>query len=129
MAKDWLEVRGFDFNPRELYNSTLGNELNLKVENLEKEYVVTAEVPGIDKKHIDVEYKNERLTVRVNKEEEAEDKNENSYTWRKSLVGASSSVRLENVKEDNIKASLKDGVITVKLEKLEESKPNKIKID
>ena len=29
MSKDWLDIRGFDFNPRELYNSTLGSKYAL----------------------------------------------------------------------------------------------------
>lgn len=105
-----------------------GNGLRTNIEELENEYLVTAEVPGVSKKDINIDYEDNYLTISVEKKEESTDR---KYL-RKEITEASyqRSFYLENVNEDKIKAKLEDGILTIKIEKLkQEVKNKKIRID
>ena len=105
-----------------------GNGLRTNIEELENEYLVTVEVPGVSKKYINIDYEDNYLTIPVDKKEEISDK---KYL-RKEITEASyqRSFYLENVNEDKIKAKLEDGILTIKIEKIkQEVKNKKIRID
>ena len=105
-----------------------GNGLRTNIEELENEYLVTVEVPGVSKKDINIDYEDNYLTISVEKKEEISDK---KYL-RKEITEASyqRSFYLENVNEDKIKAKLEDGILTIKIEKIkQEVKNKKIRID
>ena len=105
-----------------------GNGLRTNIEELENEYLVTVEVPGVSKKDINIDYEDNYLIISVEKKEDVTDK---KYL-RKEITEASyqSSFYLENVNEDKIKAKLEDGILTIKIEKLkQEVKNKKIRID
>ena len=105
-----------------------GNRLRTNIEELENEYLVTVEVPGVSKKDINIDYEDNYLTISVEKKEEISDK---KYL-RKEITEASyqRSFYLENVNEDKIKAKLEDGILNIKIEKVkQEVKNKKIRID
>ena len=105
-----------------------GNGLRTNIEELENEYLVTVEVPGVSKKDINIDYEDNYLTISVEKKEEISDK---KYL-RKEITEASyqRSFYLENVNEDKIKAKLEDGILNIKIEKIkQEVKNKKIRID
>ena len=105
-----------------------GNGLRTNIEELENEYLVTVEVPGVSKKDINIDYEDNYLTISVEKKEEISDK---KYL-RKEITEASyqRSFYLENVNEDKIKAKLVDGILNIKIEKVkQEVKNKKIRID
>ena len=105
-----------------------GNGLRTNIEELENEYLVTVEVPGVSKKDINIDYEDNYLTISVEKKEESTDR---KYL-RKEITETSyqRSFYLENVNEDKIKAKLEDGILTIKIEKLkQEVKNKKIRID
>jgi HSP20 family protein len=105
-----------------------GNGLRTNIEELENEYLVTVEVPGVSKKDINIDYEDNYLTISVEKKEEISDK---KYL-RKEITEASyqRSFYLENVNEDKIKAKLEDGILNIKIEKVkQEVKNKKIRID
>lgn len=105
-----------------------GSGLRTNIEELESDYIVTVEVPGVSKKDITIDYDDSYLTISVEKKED----NSNKKYLRKEITETtfSRSFYLENVNEDKIKAKLEDGILTIKIEK---SKPvvknKKIKID
>ena len=105
-----------------------GNGLRTNIEELENEYLVTVEVPGVSKKDINIDYEDNYLIISVEKKEEISDK---KYL-RKEITEASyqRSFYLENVNEDKIKAKLEDGILNIKIEKVkQEVKNKKIRID
>lgn len=91
--------------------------------------VVKAELPGIDKKDLKVNVEGDVLSIRgeVRKEEEIQEKD---YYY--SEIGYGSFYRAiqlpVEVKKDQIKASYKDGILTIDLPKGEEVKPKEIEI-
>ncbi len=105
-----------------------GSGLRTNIEELESDYIVTVEVPGVSKKDITIDYDDSYLTISVEKKED----NSNKKYLRKEITETSfsRSFYLENVNEDKIKAKLEDGILTIKIEKSKpEVKNKKIKID
>lgn len=96
----------------------------------ESEYLVTVDLPGISKKDIEVSYQDKRLTITgERKKEEKEEKKD--YLRRERYFGkfVRSFTLPAGVKDNEIKASFKDGVLTVKIPKTEVQKPKTVKID
>jgi HSP20 family protein len=96
----------------------------------EKTYEVTAELPGMDEKNIEVKVVNGNLTIKGEKQEEKEEKKKDYYLQERHFGSFERRFQLpEGVDADKIEASFKKGVLTVTLpKKLEAQKPEK-KID
>jgi HSP20 family molecular chaperone IbpA len=96
-------------------------------------YVIKIDIPGYDKKDIQVHVGDKYLTVYVKKEEEHDEKlNEGKYVYQERYVGTSSrSFYVGDVCEDSIKASLKNGTLTLEIPKEANKEKEKtwIKID
>jgi len=95
----------------------------------EHEIVLKAELPDIDEKNIDVRVEKNTLTLSGERKFEKEFKEENALRMERYYGTFSRTFTLPNiVKLDAVKAEYKNGVLTVKLPKLEEAKPKQIKI-
>ena len=93
----------------------------------DKAYEVTAELPGMNEKDIEVKVSNGYLTIRGQKEEEKDEK-EKDYHLRERVFGSFERQfpLPESVDADKIQASFKDGVLMVTLPKKPEAiKPEK----
>lgn len=108
------------------------DSFKIDVEKNDKEYIVTAELPGVNKENINVEVENSILTISVSKEEEKEEKDEErNYLHReRSSFNAVRQISLEDVDDSKISAALDNGILTVKLPIREEiSNKKSISID
>lgn len=95
----------------------------------EKEYSVIAELPGIDEKDIDVTLLDGILTVKGEKKQETEDKEETYHHIERRYGSFLRSFRIpDKVQIDKIDATFKDGVLRLTLPKSGESEVTKIKI-
>lgn len=94
----------------------------------DKELVIKAELPGMESKDIDITLSDNTLTIKGEKKKSEEVKSENYYRREVSYGAFQRSIPLPvAVNADNIKASFKNGILEIKLEK---EKPAKgIKID
>jgi HSP20 family protein len=102
---------------------------SLDVSETKNEIVVKAEIPGIDPKDIDISLADGLLTIRGEKKQEKEEKEENYHLIERSYGSFSRSVRLPGeVKSDKINATYKNGLLKVSLPKSEEAKKKEIKI-
>ncbi len=90
----------------------------LNVQELKNEFVVTAELPGVSEKDIQISITDGVLTVSGEKKEEV-DRTEGKIHYVGRRYGSfSQQVYLESpVDEDKIDAAVKNGVLTVKLPK------------
>jgi HSP20 family protein len=90
-------------------------------------YEVTAELPGMDEKNIEVKLVNGNLTIKGEKKEEREEKKKDYYLSERKFGSFERSFTVpEGVDADKIEASFKKGVLTVKLPKKPEAvKPEK----
>ncbi|MCS7280780.1 MAG: Hsp20/alpha crystallin family protein [Desulfobacterota bacterium] len=92
-------------------------------------YVVKAELPGIDPKNIDISLTENVLTVKGEKKQEKEEETENYHFVERSYGSFVRSIELPGeVQTDKIKATYKDGVLKIILPKAEEAKRKEIKI-
>jgi HSP20 family protein len=103
---------------------------SLDVSETKDKVVVKAEAPGIDPKEIDISLSNGILTLKGEKKKEREEKDESYHLIERSYGSFSRSVRLPaEVQEDQVKASYKDGILTITLPKTERAKERSIKIE
>jgi HSP20 family protein len=102
--------------------SSLASPIRADVKENEKEYIVEAEIPGVRKEDIVIDLHDDVLTLGVDvKDEKNEDKN--GYIYRERSSGSyRRSFHMENVKNEDVKASYKDGILTVTLPKDEHGK-------
>ena len=94
--------------------------LDLRVDTSEddKAYHVTAELPGMTEKDIEVTFADNMLTISGEKKEEKEVKEENYHRRERSFGSFRRSFTLPTaVDEAKIAASFKDGVMTIDLPK------------
>jgi HSP20 family protein len=96
----------------------------------ESELVVTADLPGINEKDIDVRVENNMLTVRGERKLEKTINEDNMLRVERAYGSFSRSFSLPNsVNTEAIKADYHEGVLTVKMPKREESKPKQVKVN
>ncbi len=95
----------------------------------ENELVVKADLPDLQEKDIDVRVENNMLTIRGERKFE-KDINEDNYLRVERAYGPfTRSFSLPNtVNSGGIRAEYRNGVLTLHMAKLEESKPKQIKI-
>ena len=95
----------------------------------ENELVIKADLPDLEEKDIDVRVENNSLTIRGERKFE-KDINEDNYLRVERAYGSfTRTFSLPNtVSSENIRAEYRNGVLTLHMAKLEESKPKQIKI-
>jgi HSP20 family protein len=99
------------------------------VSETEKEVIVKAELPGMDVKDIDIALTEDLLTIKGERKLEKDDKKENYHRIERQFGSFARSLNLRaKVRTDGIEAAYKDGILTVTLPKVEESKPKKIEV-
>ena len=95
----------------------------------EKEYIVTAELPGIDAKEVDVTISEGVLSVKGEKKHEKEDKGEDYHRIERRYGSFHRSFRIPGkVETDKIDANYKGGVLKLILPKAEGSETKKIEV-
>ena len=95
----------------------------------EDRYLLEAELTGLSEKDVDVKVEDNLLTI-SSKVEEAKEKAERSYLLRerKNYQFSRSFVLPKDVNREKIVASFKNGLLSLELPKLPETKPRKIDI-
>ena len=107
-------------------NNSLSWEPKFEVLNTDAMYCIRAEIPGMSKKDIDIELENNTLSISGDRK--WNDKDQNNYSEFSYGKFYRSFNLPENVKENNIKASMKDGILSVQVPRLEKVKPEVKKI-
>jgi len=94
----------------------------MEISETKNSVVVEAEMPGMDSKSLDISLNGNLLTIRGEKKQETKTDNGDCYCTERMYGKFSRSVRLPgNVKskEDEIKATYKDGVLRIEIPKTE----------
>ncbi len=95
----------------------------------DKAYEITAELPGIDEKNVDVKFANGVLTIKGEKQDEKEEKKKDYYMRERSFGSFERSFEVpDNVDTDKIEATFKKGVLTLTLPKSAEAQKTEKKI-
>jgi len=99
------------------------------VEENDNEYVVTMEIPGVDKKDLNLHVENDRLYIKGEKKQSKETKESNYISSERSYGAFQRSFNLPNaIKTDKVDAEFKEGILKIKLPKSEEAKKKEIEI-
>lgn len=92
-------------------------------------YEVLADLPGLDKKDINISLHDNVLTLKGERKYEEKKEDENRNYYERAYGSFCRSFRLpDKVQDKDIKAEYKDGVLRVTLHKAEDAKPRLIDI-
>ncbi len=84
----------------------------------DRDYEVTAELPGMDAKDIEIKFAHDMLTIKGEKKEEKEEKKKDYYLSERRYGSFQRSFQTpEGIDPDKIEASFEKGVLKVKLPK------------
>lgn len=90
----------------------------MNVSETDNEIRITAEMPGVAEKDVDVTLDDDVLTIRGEKKHEKKDDKENYHFVERSFGSFQRSLRIpRSVKADQVKARVENGVLTVTLPK------------
>jgi HSP20 family protein len=94
------------------------------------ELVITADLPGLNEKDLHLSITGDMLTLRGERQWNQQVKQDNYYRGERWFGKFERALPLPiPVQADKVKASNRDGVLTISLPKTEEIKPKQIKID
>ena len=119
----------------EFFNDAVANRQSgfapsINISESEKQFMIDVEIPGMDKKDINVNLENSRLTVSGERSFENEEKNGTKFHRVERHYGSfSRSFQLpESVDEKTINATYKNGVLNITLDKSKEKVKKQIDI-
>lgn len=104
-------------------------QMKVDIKEEEKEYVVEAELPGINKEDINIDLHDNQLTIMVQRDEQVKNDKENYICRERRTSSISRSFYLENVKNEEVSAKFDNGLLSIKLPKKETGSKYKRSID
>ena len=121
---------GWDWEPFGRSRGMFMANPQIDVRESDNDYVIQAELPGIDEKDIDLLLANDVLTLRGEKKAESKEEKE-GYLLNERVFGSfERSFRLpSSVEKDRVAAKFKNGVLTVTLPKSEKARNQTKKIE
>ena len=117
--------RGFDvasFGFADRFSERAMGWPRIEVSDSDNEVKVTAELPGLEEGDVDVELANGVLTIKGEKRTETEDK-ERLFSER-TYGRFERRIPVDDIDEDKVKASFKNGILTVACPKIPGAKQN-----
>ncbi|QHI71642.1 Hsp20/alpha crystallin family protein [Aminipila terrae] len=117
----------FSDNPFSLRNPG-SQAFKLDVKDQGNAYLVEAEMPGTKKEEIKLDYQNDYLIIKVEKNEEINEEKENFLHRERRSSSMQRSVYLKDIDVATVEAKLEDGILKISLPKIEQPS-NKLQIE
>jgi len=118
-----------DFFSSSMLPVNMAGSFRADIKENEKEYIVEAELPGFNKDDIQIDLVDDRLTISARKNEEVNEERDN-YIRRERRVGqVSRSFWVSGIKNDEVKAEYKNGLLRIILPKDNEGNRRGRRID
>jgi HSP20 family protein len=115
------------FEDSELMQSTWSPAVDIY--ETENELVLTAELPGIDEKDVEIKVEDNTLSIKGERKFEKETKEENYHRIERAYGSFFRSFSLPNyVDQEKISAEFENGLLKIHMPKKAEVKPRKVKI-
>ena len=93
-------------------------------------YKLTAELPGVDEKQVEINFSNSTLTIEGKKDEEPDDASQDHFISERRYGDFHRSFRVpDGVDPDKLEASFKNGVLNVTLPKTAEARRKHKKVE
>lgn len=103
---------------------------SLELSEEEDKFVLHADVPGIDRKDIDISVTGNTLTIKGERKAEEKRKEKSYYYSERTFGSFHRAIELPSeVDPEKVTAAYKDGVLKVTVPKSERAKPKQIKVD
>lgn len=118
-----------EFFNEPFFNFWGNSAIRADIRETENEWLIDAELPGVDKKDIQIELNDGYLTISVEHNSETKVENEN-YVRRERAYGSyKRCFYVDDVKEEDIKATYKDGILSLTVPKAKSFKKQGRKIE
>ncbi len=142
--KDWLDPFDLITDLHDNINQAFSNSLRRQKDDRwsqlfnpmmdlieeENQYILKADVPGLEKDAIDITMTGNVLTLKGERKEESEKKSKNYYRLERQFGSFQRSIEFPtDVRGDQIKAGYKNGVLEITVPKAENAKPRQIRVD
>jgi HSP20 family protein len=103
---------------------------DIDISETDENFIVKGEIPGIEPENLDVSLSGQVLTIKGEKKEEKEDKQEGIHTKERRFGSFSRSFSIPcEIQEGKIEAHFENGVLTLTLPKAEVAKKKPIQIE
>ncbi len=133
LLNDLQDDFGRLFSPTLRTNGANGGRLltpSLEIHEEENQFTMSIDVPGIDRKNIDISVTGNTLIVKGERSEDVKKKEKGSFYSERSYGSFQRSIQLPSeVESEKIAANYKDGVLELVIPKSEKAKPKQIKVD
>ena len=120
----------FDVEPFWRGEMTWGKAPAVDIADNAKAYEITAELPGMDEKNVEVKFSDGTLIIRGEKKDEKEEKNKDYHLSERRYGAFQRSFSVpDGVDAEKIEAAFKNGILTVTLPKTPEAQKKEKKIE
>jgi len=107
--------------PMEGLSHQMQGSFKIDVQDLEDAYRVEADLPGVQKDEIKLDYRDGVLSICVNRAHESETEETNYIRRERRMASMSRSIRLPDVKATEIDARLEEGILRIDLPKSDDA--------
>ncbi|NLG82947.1 MAG: Hsp20 family protein [Bacilli bacterium] len=129
-SNNWLRPRDFYDMVDEFFNDPFFAPFNptfrTDVKETDDAYLIEAELPGINKDEIKIEYTNDRLIISVNKDDRIDEEKENYIRRERRMSSMRRSFYLGDIDDNNISAKLENGVLKIHVPKKENTSHGRV---
>ena len=107
---------------------SMENQIKAQVKETDEAYLMEAEIPGVNKEDLRLDYDNNYLTISAMKNETFEDRQDNYLRQERHYGQIARSFYFDNVEKEKIQAKFQNGLLDIILPKKEVSKNNSSEI-
>jgi len=104
-------------------------QMKVDIKEEDKEYIVEAELPGINKEDVNIDLQDNQLTIMVQRDEQINNEKENFICKERRTSSISRSFYIENVNKEDVNAKFENGLLSIRLPKRETGNTYKRRID
>lgn len=132
--RNLLNNRRFSDVMDEFFNEAVHNGKSsftpgIDISETDDQFLITAEIPGVDKDDINIKLENRRLTISGERSFKDEEEGKTYHRVETKFGSFRRSFQLpENIDEDSIDASYKNGLLEVSVAKVESNQKKEIEI-
>jgi len=129
-SQGWMHPLSMDWPSFSRMKAFEGKTPSVDVIERDNEVIVKAELPGVDKKDLDISVTNNRVTIKGTTSHEEKKEKGDYYHCEISQGSYSRTLSLPaDVDEEKTKAKFKDGILELTLPKLKKSKRHAVKVE